>query len=693
MNTNDEEQVAEEIMAKHRQQKQGEKKEGDKKTVAQAEILTKAARSGTTLFHTPAPECESYADIMTGAHRETHRVRSQGFRAWLRHQYWIAMKKGCTGEALQQAVETIAAWAQFEGDEREVHCRIADYQGAIYIDLGDADWRVVKISKSGWQILDDPPVRFRRSPSTRTLPIPQRGGSVQLLRDFVNVQSDSEFVLLVGYIVAVLRPNAAYPVLVITGEHGTCKSTCINLIVRLTDPRSPEQRSLPRNEDDVITAAKGAHVLPFDNIARLPNWLSDAFCRLSTGGGAGKRKLYTDDDEILFAGRRPVIINGIEDVATRADLVDRAVMLALEPIAESKRRKDEELNADFAAKAPLILGALLDGLVAGLGNREGIEIKDKPRMADFASWAEACTRAYWPVGTFIKAYRDSLSSSVGLIIEGSTVGTAVQSFMAGRTKWQGTASELLPLLCAAVGEVASREQGWPRRANALSGKLRRVTQALRKTGIHVTMTREGHNRVRIITIETRTAPEDKPETSSASFRPSAEQRDPSAVNDLGEFAADEVQAAEDDAQTMVGAGIGRDNPLENSDKDDADTADDVLPLSSGGPESDMEIEDLSGDDLEISGSGRSITESPEDRHGPEELSHRAISHLARQVEDWASNQHRHIDQDELEIEIERRLAGYVKLDAISIEVERVMRAIFPLAPKQPVTCATAGSAF
>ena len=103
-----------------------------------------------------------------------------------------------------------------------------------------------------------------------------------------------------------------------------------------------EHRSMPRSEEDLLVAAKSQHVLAFDNVSGLGEWLSDAICRLSTGGGAGKRRLYTDEDEVLFSGRRLVAINGIEDVAVRPDLVDRAVMLALEPIAEKQRRDEAE---------------------------------------------------------------------------------------------------------------------------------------------------------------------------------------------------------------------------------------------------------------------------------------------------------------------------------------------------------------
>src|SRR5262249_31455661 len=113
-----------------------DKNGGGEKRPKQADVLIELA-TAATLFHTPAPDCDAFADIAIDGHRETHRVRGQTFRQWLRHQYFKRIKAGVNSDALQVAVETIAAKAMFEGDEHEVHCRIAQHGGAIYVDIGD----------------------------------------------------------------------------------------------------------------------------------------------------------------------------------------------------------------------------------------------------------------------------------------------------------------------------------------------------------------------------------------------------------------------------------------------------------------------------------------------------------------------------------------------------------------------------
>ena len=61
-----------------------------------------------------------------------------------------------------------------------------------------------------------------------------------------------------------------------------------------------------------MIAATNGWVVALDNLSHLSTWLSDALCRLATGGGFSTRELYTHDEEKLFDAQRPVILNGIE---------------------------------------------------------------------------------------------------------------------------------------------------------------------------------------------------------------------------------------------------------------------------------------------------------------------------------------------------------------------------------------------
>src|SRR5262249_61394425 len=100
------------------------------------------------------------------------------------------------------------------------------------------------------------------------------------------------------------------------------------------DPNAAPVRSLSREERELMIAANTGYLLAFDNLSNLPAWLSDALCRLASGGSFAVRQLYTNDDEVLFQAARPLLLNGIEDVVTRPDLADRGIFLTLSPIGE-----------------------------------------------------------------------------------------------------------------------------------------------------------------------------------------------------------------------------------------------------------------------------------------------------------------------------------------------------------------------
>ena len=52
-----------------------------------------------------------------------------------------------------------------------------------------------------------------------------------------------------------------------------------------------------------MIAANNGYLLAFDNLSGLPVWLSDALCRLASGGSFAVRQLYTDQEEYCLNRR------------------------------------------------------------------------------------------------------------------------------------------------------------------------------------------------------------------------------------------------------------------------------------------------------------------------------------------------------------------------------------------------------
>ncbi|WP_354066567.1 hypothetical protein [Bradyrhizobium sp. OAE829] len=563
-----------------------------------ADILIDLARTAE-LFH--APDGSGFADLNIRGHRETWSIRAKGFRRWLARRFFEATQGAPSSEALQSALNVIEAKAHFDAPERAVHIRVGGLNDRLYLDLCDATWRAVEIDAGGWRVVDNPPVRFRRTAGMRPLPAPVTGGSIEALRAFLNVKSDNDFVLAVAWVLAGLRNRGPYPVLALSGEQGSAKSTFSAILRSLLDPNTAPLRALPREDRELFIAASNGHVLAFDNVSGLRSWISDTLCRLATGGGFAVRQLYTDNDEVLFDATRPVILNGIEEIVTRPDLADRALFLMLQPIPDEHRRPEQELWAAFEVERPRILGVLLDAVVEGLKRLSGTRLEKLPRMADFALWATACETALWPSGTFSSTYSGNRDETVEGVIDADPVASSVRAFMAKQeaqeaetwtatqTVWTGTASELLGALVEVVGERIAKSKEWPDSPRALSGRLRRAATFLRKIGIDIAFTKEkSRARTRSVTIISTFSASEKPgEFASTPSEPSAHLAN---VNPGNGFSAQSARAQNCDADAnpcrVDGSGQGDDqtvraNPLETNGADAADGADANSPAQSG----------------------------------------------------------------------------------------------------------------
>ena len=196
-----------------------------------------------TLFHDE--EKGAFARVQVKGHYENYRLRSRQFRLWLAGEYYMLFKQGAPGHAMDEALSALEAEAVHSGPECEVAHRIAGFKGAIYVDLGDANWNSVEITSEGWRLVDDPPVKFVRTRGMRALPAPERGGSIDALRPFLNVETEGDFLLVVGWILAAFRPGLPFPILDLNGEHGSSKSTTSKVVRSLVDPNTPSIRAAP----------------------------------------------------------------------------------------------------------------------------------------------------------------------------------------------------------------------------------------------------------------------------------------------------------------------------------------------------------------------------------------------------------------------------------------------------------------
>lgn len=471
-------------------------------------------------FHTV--EHEPFACMEIDLHRETWHLKSPHFKRWLAARFYQNSKTAPSTQALNDALGVLAGKALFGSPKKEVFSRLAERDGKIYLDLCDSSWQAVEITNAGWKVVSHPPIRFRRSRGMLALPIPERGGSIDELRPFLNVGSDSDFLLLISWLVCALGPHGPYPVLVLQGEAGSAKSTTAHVLRELVDPSTSPLRSEPREVRDLMIAANNSWVIAYDNISYQPPWLSDALCRLATGGGFSTRELYTDDQEKVFNATRPVLLNGIDAVVIRGDLMDRSIILYLPVIAEEQRKPERQFWQSFRSVQARILGALLDAVACALQRLPHVELKRMPRMADFARWAVAAGPALGlDDGAFTRAYDSNRAAANVLTLEASPIATSLQR-VCTRGHWTGTALDLLAKLNAHTEEDEKRQRSWPKNPQQLSVQLRRLAPNLRPTGldIHFDEQTPGSRSKRLMTITRRNPLQDlKADLIRPSLRP------------------------------------------------------------------------------------------------------------------------------------------------------------------------------
>jgi len=460
--------------------------ESETKKKSQSSVLVELI-TGTELFHTS--EGETFATIPMSSHLETWALRSRGFRDWLSKRFYESEGSIPNSQALQDALNTLHGIARHDGQEIETHIRLAAKDDCIWLDLCDEEWRVVKISAEGWEIVSNAPVKFRRTKGMKALPLPVTGGSVSSLRQLVNV-TDTDWPLLISWLVAAFRPGYPFPILVLHGEQGSAKSTVSKMLRNLIDPNIAPLRSEQRDERDLMLAATNGWVVGLDNLSRLPVWLSDALCRLSTGSGFATRTLYENDEETLFMAMRPIILNGIEELTTRSDLLDRSVIIHLPAISPERRKTEAEVWQEFERIRPFVLGSLLDSVSHALRNIDKVQLEQKPRMADFALWVVAAEESLGLESmAFIDAFMGNRESANELALEASPIAYALIEFAQEQESWTGKSSELLKALNERVSDEMKKQQGWPKRANSLSGAIKRIAPNLRAMGIDSRMGR------------------------------------------------------------------------------------------------------------------------------------------------------------------------------------------------------------
>jgi len=457
---------------------------GDFKNETQAEtIIRLVEEKDTILFHDNAKD--PYAAVMIDGHREVWLIDGGDFVTWLNNLYYNAEKKPAKKDSLSQAKEVLKARAVFENTKAiPLETRVAQLDNAFWYNLSNDDWNAVKITKDGWEIVDNPPILFRRHRHQKCQYQPSKNGDIRKILNYINLQDNHTMFLC--WLVCCFVPNIPHAMPIFFGEKGAAKTTACTLLKKLIDPSALETLTIQKNPRSLAVNLQQHWFLPFDNVSRIDEETSDTLCRAITGGGIQQRKLFTDADDYIFTFQKCLALNGINNVANRPDLLDRAILVELSRIEENKRRELSELMADFEKDLPYILGGVIDTLSKAMSLYPTVKLDTLPRMADFARWGYAIGEALGGLGNeFLEQYNANQGKRNIEVLNTDIVATLVVAFMKDRAEWSGLISELYNQLSAMAPQYGINSKGkeFPTVPNVLSRRLNGLKSNLQEAGI------------------------------------------------------------------------------------------------------------------------------------------------------------------------------------------------------------------
>lgn len=434
---------------------------------------------------------EGYVSVQMEDHRELYKIRSQKFRKWLTFHYYKATGKAPSTENMSQALSVIETKAIFEGESVTLHKRVAqnDDGDKFYYDLGDSRWSVVELTPGEWKVLNDPPVLFNRNKNMKGQTLSKEGGNVHLIDKHFRFGNDDLLFLFKIYVIHCFIPQIPHLISIFHGEKGSSKTTSVRKTKMIVDPSSRGLLTMPKGKEQLALILNKNYTIAFDNLEKLQSHQSELLCIASTGGGLSKRTLYTDDDETILDFKRCVVLNGINIVATKPDLLDRSILLELERIPPKERKEEAVIWKEFNNDLPNIVTGILDTVCKAMEIYPNLQLKELPRMADASKWGYAIAVAMGDSGErFLKVYKDNQRITNRETIADHPVAAAVVLLVEENYTYESSVSELLTNLekIAMKNKINTHSNLWPKASNVLSKRLKEVKSNLGEIGIEFT---------------------------------------------------------------------------------------------------------------------------------------------------------------------------------------------------------------
>jgi hypothetical protein len=474
-------------------------------------LLPKATNSNEQQLETAIPENsvffldqygKPFVHLQNVDHFENWPIESNIFKAFLTS--WLKTAGISLSTEKIRSLQFLCQAKAYESNQKiELWNRYCRKNDEIYIDLGKPDWSILKISKNNIETLPSDAIMFRRYAAMAEMPIDLSGEKEDLEKylNLVNLKNEDpekerENKLLYSVLLGTMMiPGFPHPIILVNGPQGSAKSSFSRSIRIIIDPSAVPLLSIPNKIENLVQTLSHNYASFFDNVDAISDDYSDVFCRASTGEGIIKRQLYSDEEDIIFRYQRCVLLNGINISTTRSDFIDRSIQFELETIDSTQRKTENEIINELESLTSKVRGYLVKTIQKALIIYENVSkqlIGRLPRMADFAIWGEAVSRAmgYQPL-EFFNAYTARISDLSKSVISENAVAIELLDYLReNKTFSEEKPLEITPseLFDALVERIKARGADpkalrFPGNASHLSRKLNLLKPNLEAIGI------------------------------------------------------------------------------------------------------------------------------------------------------------------------------------------------------------------
>jgi len=493
------------IKHKKNLKKQKPKKSKSKKQLEpiQNRIYNFARSRIRKLIVSDADSSRVYALIQRNAHNETIQLDTRKFELWLKSEFHRSTNLIPSDSYFNQASSLLYSEGLSDSPRETIYNRVAMVENTLYYDLGRPDWKLLKISSDAVEIvdMDETTPTFERKQNQReqvAFQIAQDDSALDDLVTLLRIPSEIQQIFKVQ-LISFLLEHIPVPAMIFTGEQGSTKTTTSRTVKEIVDPSSGGNAiAFPRSNNDLIIAIDQRYLATFDNVSFIDVEKSDTLCTAITGIGQPRRKLYRDEEEIIIAYKRKIIMNGIGVTIERPDLLDRCIFYNLRAPTEDERITEEEFNEKLSALLPRIFGHIAVVLQRAFEIRDQVRIEmgKKPRFADFGVYGEAISRVLgYDNFSFVDDLTRIKEQQETEIIENHPLVHTIERIMKNIGHYEKTINDFFNEIrdIATLERLNTTQMFFPSSANRVRNSIQRISSNLRTLGYEINISQYTKN--------------------------------------------------------------------------------------------------------------------------------------------------------------------------------------------------------